>query len=136
VEDHRRILLYGDSVILGSVGATLRTWREFEVISLSPPLPGLSDLEALGPDAILFDVEMAHPDAAFSLLETRPGLLLLGISPDGNVVRLWSARQLRELSSKDLKAVIEEQLAGARPSENAGRTSGGKDGDERWTRRG
>ncbi len=116
MEDHRRILLYGDSVILGSVGATLRTWREFEVISLSPPLPGLSGLEALGPDAILFDVDMAHPDAAFSLLKTRPGLLLLGISPDGNVVRLWSARQLRELSSKDLKDVIEEHLATPRTS--------------------
>lgn len=115
-EGNRRILLYGDSVILGSVGATLRTWREFEVISLSPPLPGLSDLEALGPDAILFDVEMAHPDAAFSLLETRPSLLLLGISPGGNLVRLWSARQLRELSSKDLKVIIEEQLAVETPS--------------------
>lgn len=136
MEDHRRILLYGDSVILGSVGATLRTWREFEVISLSPPLPGLSDLEALGPDAILFDVEMAHPDAAFSLLETRPGLLLLGISPDGNVVRLWSARQLRELSSRDLKAVIEEQIGVERPSWNAGDPSGEQDREERWTRRG
>ena len=116
MEDHRRVLLYGDSLILGSVGAALRKWPEFEVISPSPALPGLAEVEALAPDAVLFDIETTRLEAVFSLLETRPALLLLGISPDGNVVRLWSGRQLRELSSKGLKDVIEEHLAGARSS--------------------
>ncbi|MCL4532453.1 MAG: hypothetical protein M1582_04585 [Actinobacteria bacterium] len=121
MEDHRRILLYGGTLILDSVGAALRKWPELEVISLSPPLPGFAELESLVPDAILFDVETPHPDAVFSLLETRPGLVLLGISPHGNVVRLWSGRQLRELSSKDLKDVIEQQLGMRSTSRRAGR---------------
>ncbi|MBN1630425.1 MAG: hypothetical protein JW990_11720 [Thermoleophilia bacterium] len=114
-----RILLYGDSLVLGSVGATLQKWPEFEVISLSPALPGLADVEAWAPDAVLFDVETTRPEAVLLLLETRPSLLLLGLSPDENVVRLWSARQLREVSCKELKEVIEEQLAGAGTSPNA-----------------
>ena len=116
MEDHRRILLYGDTLILDSVGAVLRTSRGFEVISLSSPLPGLAEVEALTADAVLFDIETTRPEAVFPLLETQPGLLLLGISPDGNVIRLWSGRQLREVSGKELRDVIEEQLAGASTS--------------------
>ena len=103
MEDHRRILLYGDTLILDSLGAVLRNWSEFEVISLSPPLPGLAEVEALEPDVVLFDIETTRPEAVFSLLETRPGLLLLGISPDGNLIRLWSGREMREASGKQLK---------------------------------
>ena len=116
MEDRRRILLYGDTLILDSVGAVLRTQAGFEVISLSPPLPGLTQVEALGPDAVLFDLETTRPETVFFLLETQPGLLLLGISPDGNVMRLWSGRELREVSGKELKEIIEEHLADARPS--------------------
>jgi hypothetical protein len=115
-DEHQLILLYGDSLILESVGAALGKHRRFRVLPLSAPLPGPAELEALAPDVILFDVEAARPDAAFSLLESRPGLLLLGISPDGNVVRTWSGRQFRELSSKGLKDVIEEHLAAAKAS--------------------
>jgi hypothetical protein len=115
VADDRRILLYGDTLILDSLGALLRNWPGFEVISLSPPLPGLAEVEALAPDAVLFDIETTRPETVFSLLKTRPGLLLLGISPDGNVMRLWSGRELREVSGKELKDVMEEQFAGARP---------------------
>ena len=116
MEDHGRILLYGDTVILDGLAAVLRTWGEFEVISLSAPLPDLAEVDAMAPDAVLFDIGTTHPEAVVSLLETRPGLLLLGISPDGNVARLWSGRQLRELSAKDLRDVIEEHLATPRTS--------------------
>ncbi len=117
--DQRRILLYGDSLILGSVGAVLGNWRDFDVIALSPPLPGLAAVSELTPDAVIFDIETTRPETVFSLLDTQPGLLLLGVSPDGNVMRVWSGRELREVSSTGLKDVIEEHLAHARPSYNA-----------------
>jgi hypothetical protein len=116
VDHHRRILLYGDSLILGSVGAVLGNWREFDVIALSPPLPGLAAVAQLAPDAVIFDIETTRPETVLALLDTQPSLLLLGISPDGNVMRLWSGRELREVSGKDLKDVIEGHLAHARPS--------------------
>lgn len=104
---HRRILLYGNSIILGGLGASLAHTPQFELSHLSPPLSGPAELKALEPDVILFDLENGHPEAAFSLLESDPELLLLGISPDGNLVRLWSGRQYRELSTNDLTALID-----------------------------
>lgn len=52
------------------------------------------------PDVILFDVESPCPTAAFSLLETHPQRFLFGISPDSNLVRVWSEQRYRELCLK------------------------------------
>lgn len=105
-EERRRICLYGDSVILGCIGASLAGRSEFDVIRLAQPSPDGSELEAVDPDVILFDVENGHPGPAFSLLETRPDLLVLGVSPDGNVVRQWSGRQYRELTTDELTTLM------------------------------
>jgi hypothetical protein len=107
VGKQKRILLYGNSVILGCIGASLERADRFQITRLSLPLAGPSDLEALGPDAVLFDAENGDSEAAFSLLKDHPELLLLSVSPDGNVVRLWSGQQYRELSTNDLAALIE-----------------------------
>ena len=110
MEISRRIFLYGNSVILGTLGTSLRRNPQFEVTTLAPPLPRGSELQALNPDVVVFDLESARPESAFSLLETSPKLLLIGISPDKNLVKVWSGRQLRELSTQDLIAVIDGQL--------------------------
>jgi hypothetical protein len=116
------ILLYGDSIILGSVGASLARMGRFHITHLSAPLPGPSDLEALAPDVILFDAENGQPDPAFSVLKTRPGLRLLSINPDGNVVQLWSGHEYRELSTTDLTDLIVREAA---PSVQASRKGAG-----------
>jgi hypothetical protein len=104
--NRRRVLLYGRSVLLGTLRASFERYPDLEVVSLSPPFPSSQELNALAPDAILFDVETAHPEAAFALLGTRPGLLLIGIDPSANQALLWSGRHLRELSTQDLVQVI------------------------------
>ncbi len=102
----RRILLYGDSIVLGSVGASLGRTSRFELIRLPAPRPSAVELRACRPDVILFDIEDGHPAEAFCLLENDPDLLLFGISPDVNLVRLWTGRQYRELSADALVALI------------------------------
>jgi hypothetical protein len=102
----RRILLCGDSIVLGSVGASLDRASQFELIRLPDPQPKAAELQAFRPDVILFDIENGDPAAAFCLLETEPDLLVLGISPDVNLVRLWTGRQYRELSADALVALI------------------------------
>jgi len=64
-------------------------------------------LAALAPDVVLFDLEAGRPEAAFRMLESHPGLTLVGISPDNNTVKVWSSSQLRELSTKELMGVID-----------------------------
>ena len=106
----RRILLYGNSLILGTLATSLRNYPQFEVTTFSPPLPDRHELEAFNPDVVLFDLNSSHTEAVFPLLETFPKLLLLGISPDKNNVQMWAGQQLKELSTQGLMQVIDEQL--------------------------
>ena len=103
----RRILVYGNSLILSSVGARLRRYSGHEVIIPGVATPGRIELQALKPDVILFDVEGPRPEAAFLLLETCQGMVLIGLNPDGNVAKVWTGKQLREPSTLDLLRVID-----------------------------
>ena len=123
MSQQKSVLLYGNSVILGCVGASLERAGGFDLTYLSAPLPGPSELEALSPDVILFDAENGQSDPAFSLLKKRPDLLLFSIDPDGNLVRLWSGRQYQELSTAELTGLIEAGLqVEASPYERPSRT--------------
>ena len=111
MEASRHICIYGNSVILGTLGASLRRYPQLEVTSLWPDPLQISELQALNPNVIIFDLDAPRPEAAFSLLESCPGLLLIGISPDANYVRTWYGQQLREIpSAHDLLEVINKQL--------------------------
>ena len=108
MENRRRVVLFGNSIIVATVGTSLQRSHRYEVTTLSP-----AESDRLGeiqPDIILFDLEAARPEAAFSLLETQPGLMLIGVSPDSNVVKMWTGRQLRELSTKELMQAIDQQI--------------------------
>jgi len=106
MDKRTRVLLYGKSVILGTVSASLQRHPEFEILPAASPLLDMRELRALSPDVIFYDIEASHPEAAIALLEICPDLLLIGINPDSNQVFLWSGQQLCELSMADLVNVI------------------------------
>jgi hypothetical protein len=112
MEKRQRVILYGRTVILGTVGTSLQKQPQFEVISLSAPYPSAQKLGEMGPDVILFDMETARPEAAFALLATCPGLQLIGIDPDRDQVLVWSGKQLHELSVQDLVEVMHQEREG------------------------
>jgi hypothetical protein len=107
--ERKRVVLYGQSVILGAVQAGLRPHAQLEVISLAQPAT-VQELAALAPDVILFDAGAGFPEPAFALLRTRPGLLLVGVDPDRNRAVAWSGQQLCELSVQDLVEVIHKEM--------------------------
>ena len=100
----KRIFLYGNSVILGTIGASLKRCSGFEVTTLPQKEP--QSLDALNPDILVFDLDATQPEEVLSLLKTDPAMLLIGISPDVNLVQVWSGRQIRELSTPDLLDLI------------------------------
>jgi hypothetical protein len=104
----RRVVVYGNSVIIGAFDCSLRQSSRYEVLSLPPAHE--DELAALVPDVVIFDLEASRPEAAFRMLERHPGLTLIGVGPDINFVKIWSGRQLRELSTSDLLQVIDEEL--------------------------
>jgi hypothetical protein len=57
VKTNRRILLYGNSVILGSIGAGLRRSSGFEVATITTPPGDPHALDAAMPDIVLFDLK-------------------------------------------------------------------------------
>lgn len=106
---HQNIVILGKSLILDVLGESLRRSGQFDLNSLSLPA-GVRDLELMKPDAIIFDLETPHMEAVFSLSERCARLLLIGVSPDTNIVRMWVGHQMHELSMQGLLAVIKEQL--------------------------
>ena len=106
----RRVCLYGNSVIMGSLAATLQRYPQLEIATVAPPLSGPIELETLSPDVIVFDLDGPHGEEFLRLLGSCPRSLLVGVSPGANVVKVWTGLQLEELSTKDLLDVIEKQL--------------------------
>jgi hypothetical protein len=115
----KQILLYGNSVILEAIGISLSRYSQFEVTKLTHPLQETQKLDAANVDIMLFDLETTHPEAVLSLLEINPTLQLIGISPDVNLVKIWSGRELRELSMQDLLEVIKSAVDDL-PSDSGG----------------
>ena len=105
----RRILLYGNSVILGTIGMSLKRHSQFEVTRLATPLREAQMPEVAETEIILFDLATTHPEAVLPLLEINPSLQLVGISPDVNLIRVWSSRELRELSTQGLIELIKSE---------------------------
>lgn len=102
MKSSRQVLLYGNSVILGTVGASLKNYSDLEVTSLSPPFPELARLQALSPDVIIFDLQAAQPEAAFTLLDACPNLMLIGLDPSTEQVFIWTGEHMNALSAQSL----------------------------------
>jgi hypothetical protein len=106
VKANRRILLYGNSVILGSIGAGLRRCPQFEVTTLAAPLQNSLSLETVKPDIVLFDLEACQTEAPFFMMKTHPSLVLIGVSPGTNLVQVWNSKQLQEMTMQGLLELI------------------------------
>lgn len=113
-----RVILYGNSVIVGTVAASLARYPDLEVVGVSPPVTAAKELAALEPDVIIFDVEAGDPEPAFALLKACPRLLLVGVSPETDQLMLWSSGKTNALSTEDLVKVIS-----AEPPDDEGKQS-------------
>jgi hypothetical protein len=107
MEKHRKVVLYGNSVILGSIGASLWRFSRYEMTSLSPPWPDVQVFKAMAPDVILFDTDCVRSREVLSLFEILPDLMLIGLSPESHRVQVWSGKQMTELTTRDLIDVID-----------------------------
>ncbi len=106
MNEKQRVILYGDSLILDGVRATLARSPGIEILVLDQPLDRpLDALPPLCPAALIFDLEAEEPDFPLALLQ-QPGLLLVGIDPETHQVLVWSGKQATAVSAADLVGVI------------------------------
>jgi hypothetical protein len=101
------VLLYGKSLILGAVGASLQQYPHLEIVSLALPLPEVRELRALCPTVVIFDLGSVPPEFPFLLLREQADLLLIGMDAAGDKMLLLSGQQARALTTDDLVQVIE-----------------------------
>lgn len=108
-----KVVLYGDSLVLTGVGQSLERFPRFQILSLDPSgADAPRELDALSPAAIILDLSVVPTDLAFSLLNGRPDLLLIGIDPGGNGLVVLSGQQARQLTAADLAQLIDRSLPG------------------------
>lgn len=107
----KRIILFGNTLMLAGVQAALEAAQAFEVIPLDNGRAAQADLLALQPHAIIFDVGSIRPRFCYELVRELPGLHLFGLDPESNQVLLWSGQHLHELSAAGLVHAL--QIAGS-----------------------
>jgi len=106
MESTKSIWIYGNSVILGTIRASFLRNCRYSLTTVAAPLPENINEETKKPDVIIFDLDFPYPRDAFLLLESCPDLKIIGVSPDQNIVKVWSGKQLQEISTLDLMEEI------------------------------
>jgi hypothetical protein len=112
VKASKRIFFYGNSVILGSIRASLSRFSELEVVTLKLPQKKSQWLGSTRIDILIFDCQRTRPEEVITFLMGIPTHLLIGVNPDVNQVQFWSFRQLQELSTQGLLEMIKDEVNG------------------------
>jgi len=99
--------LYGNSLFMAGVEASLRDRQGLNVVRIDAALPGAQDdLRAICPDVVIFDLDGPHAHLILSFLRGHPGLPLLGLGLASNDAVLLSSCRYMALSADDLAQVI------------------------------
>lgn len=108
MEPQSRVLLYGKSLVLAGLGASLRAYTSLEVIPLDAGSGvTLQELCAYHAAALIFDVAAVPPEFPFSLLREQPELTLIGLDAAGDKFLLLSGRQAHSITTGQLVQIIE-----------------------------
>lgn len=104
----RKVVLYGDSVVLTGVGRSLERYPRLEVVYLDTSGEGAAlELAALCPAAVILDLDVVSAESAVALTRGYPDLLMIGLDPGGNGLLMLSGQQARGLTTEDLARLIE-----------------------------
>lgn len=120
MESPKRVLLLGDTLVLAGIRSSLEGDASFEVITLDHMDDIDQELRDLDPDIIIFDTGCENFQFFGSLVHKQTTLILIGIDPDNNQVRVWLGQQFYGLSVNDLIGIIRQHtsLALTIPAEN------------------
>jgi hypothetical protein len=107
----QRVILYGDSVLLAGVQASLTAFPNLEIIALDElPADWVAILHELQPSAIIFDLRSTRPDLPLAVLR-RPNVLLIGIDADSAGTLVLSSRPAQAHDAADLVNLISQKAS-------------------------
>jgi hypothetical protein len=106
------IVLYGNSLIVSSIGASLVNQPYLTLHQLDTSTSDLAQyMKSEHPDVLIFDLATDYPSSPITLLKEHPRLLLIGIDISNAKMLVLSSQQTRALTMDDLTRVIEAQVA-------------------------
>ena len=108
MEKRPRVVVYGSSLQMAVVAASLKAEQSLEVVCVDPHSPtARQSLGELSPAAIVFDLTDPATSVDVSLLREKPGILLIGIDLESDEILVLSGHSRRALSVSDLVHVIQ-----------------------------
>ena len=107
--DKKRVLVYGNSIILGIVRISLLEVPDLDVVSLMEPHNEAQWINSICPDVIIFDIAGPKPEGVLYLLLNDPNLLLIAINAENDQIMVWSGENGRVSSIQDLVRTIHLQ---------------------------
>jgi hypothetical protein len=108
---HRRIVvLYGDSLLMDTVEASLGDNQELGVMRVHSSVTGVAErLKSLEPDVVIFDWDGTRTDFIAPFLREQPGVPLLGLDITCSTVIVLCSQQFITPTVNDLAQVIHLQ---------------------------
>ena len=108
-----KVVLYGNSLALSGVGASLEAHPGLHVVRVDATGESDEALRELEPDVVVFDLATAQPDVV-ALWRRDPPALPIGVDLLKQQVVVFSGKRSRALTTADLVRVIEGR-AGPKP---------------------
>ena len=110
MEIRTRVVVYGRSLHMAGVAASLKADQSLEVVCIDPRSPtARQSLSELNPAAIAFDLSDPSTSVDLTLLRQKPGVLLIGVDPASDEILVLSGSPQQALSVSDLVHVIQQK---------------------------
>lgn len=117
MEKYKQVAVYGTSLNMAVIAASLRADPTLEVINVdSRAITARQCLDEPDLAAIVFDLSDPSNGLNLGLMCDRPNLLLIGVDPSKGEIRVFSSRSAQALSITDLVDVIHQKGSNSRAS--------------------
>jgi len=116
-----RVVMYGSSLHLAGIAASLKAQPDLEVVFVDPRVPGACQrVKELNPAVVTFDLSRTHPGLDVILLCEQLGLLLIGAEPNSNELLVISRLSMQAPRMADLVTIIRNRDEKPEPLEGHG----------------
>jgi hypothetical protein len=109
MEKRRRVVVYGNSLNMAGIVASLKADASLEVLCVNIDSPeALQSVDENDITAIIFDLGEPPLRLDITLLRDLPGLLLIGLDPSRDEMLVLSSQPTQAISVADLVNVIHQ----------------------------
>ena len=103
----RTVLLYGQSLLLSGVAASLAEYPGLQVARAATWAEAGQRLAEGVPDVLIFDLTNGSESHILPLLLKNPGLLLIGLDTECNRAVLVSGQEAQSLTLNQIREIVE-----------------------------